>query len=182
MRSFVRGLVRGAPWALAWGAFVACTESHAVTGTLFDAAIGTGGGADGDAALVGNDAATADPGSNTTGTPALGCVDCQGADLLGLVQFPSCCTTDSKCGLDFAAVAGMPLCLERDAPGNADPTCPAAMASMFSLPGCCRPDGTCGALSTLVPLGCISSDIASLLPGAGGGGGNGATQTCTPAP
>lgn len=183
MRSFVRGVVRRARWTLVCGVLIACTESHAVGGTLLDGAISLGNVADGDVSLDGADAATPDPGSSATGSPGAGCFDCQGADLLGFLQFPPCCTTDDKCGLDFSALAGTPLCMERDAPGSAEPRCPSVMVSTFLLPGCCRPDRTCGVVSTLIPLGCISGDIATLLPGGGGGSGQGgaaAPMTCTP--
>lgn len=179
----MRNFVRIVGWMLACCIIVACTQSHPVSGTLLDGALGTGVLPDAGASFDGPDAASPAPGSSATGSPGLGCVDCQGADLFGLVQFPACCTADKKCGLDFAMVAGAPLCVERDAPGGVDPTCPATMVSMFTLPGCCRPDGTCGALSALVPLGCIGGEIAGLLPGGGGGGSAGsAPMTCTPSP
>ncbi len=166
-----------------------CVGSHDVLlapdGGFLEAILGDGGVVAGavpsDAAPSTTPTGEAPTGESPTGqAPAAGCVDCQGADLLGAVQLPSCCTAETRCGLDLEMLAGMALCLERDAPGTPDAACPSAMVMGVALPGCCRPDGTCGVQSLLVPLGCVSGSLlAGLLGGGGDGGdGGGASMRC----
>jgi hypothetical protein len=88
----------------------------------------------------------------------------------GLIGAMSCCTTSNVCGLSAAGL-GITECLPLDAPGAEDASCPGvAIAGLIQLPGCCAPDGTCGALDSLVGLGCAK--IAT--------GTNGETVSCTP--
>jgi hypothetical protein len=186
-------------WCAAAVALAACADSHLVSG-LPDGGMAPSRApvpiaTDRDGSVDGMDPSGGGGSSgSTTGEPVaggIGCISCQPASVFGLLSFPACCTADDQCGLDFEMLAGGPLCIERDAPGTPDSTCPMTMVMGFPLPGCCRPDATCGVQVTLVPLGCISGAIASLLPGGGGGsggpsGGGGAEpapaspKSCTP--
>jgi hypothetical protein len=66
----------------------------------------------------------------------------------------SCCTESNTCGLTLAAL-GVAACFELDAPGTETADCPSAMLGQgFTLPGCCTPDGICGALDEFLGLGC----------------------------
>jgi len=50
---------------------------------------------------------------------------------------------------------GVGECLELEAAGTPDPSCPGVtIASILPFSGCCRPDGMCGAQDTLLGLGC----------------------------
>jgi hypothetical protein len=72
------------------------------------------------------------------------------------VALAGCCTADDKCGLDLASV-GFGGCEESNAPGAANASCPSqTIAGILPLSGCCKPNGTCGALDTFIGLGCIS--------------------------
>ena len=64
-----------------------------------------------------------------------------------------CCTEAGKCGLVLPNVG--PECVELNQPGTVDSECPSLEAPGFSFPGCCRPDGNCGVLESVLPLGCI---------------------------
>ncbi len=60
-----------------------------------------------------------------------------------------CCTDEGLCG------GGNPDdCNEWDAPGVLDTDCPSHFWLLWELRGCCKPEGTCGVMSTL-GLGCI---------------------------
>ena len=80
------------------------------------------------------------------------------------IPIESCCDGD-KCGLDIAGQG----CLERDQPGEIDPDCPDVdLSAIFPapfplppLPGCCRPDGTCGGFEDTVGFGCFQLDPAN---------------------
>ena len=100
---------------------------------------------------------------------------------LFLGDLPPCCTDTNVCGLDLSATAGQPACIERDAPGVEDAACPAAMVGggLLTFPGCCRPDGTCGVLVDLVPLGCVDGELANMLPG-GAATPGGPPASCSP--
>src|SRR5204863_8740894 len=46
-------------------------------------------------------------------------------------------------------------CRSRDPPGRYDPRCPSLMGPVGgSIPGCCRPGGTCGVDLSTVGVGC----------------------------
>jgi len=70
----------------------------------------------------------------------------------------SCCTDTGCCGYDATALSAAAGCLEADAPGSADSSCPSAMVTVMGftvdLPGCCRGDGTCGVMDSFAGLGC----------------------------
>lgn len=52
---------------------------------------------------------------------------------------------------------GVGECLELEAPGTPNPSCPGAtIASFIPLEGCCRPEGICGVQDTLLGLGCAN--------------------------
>lgn len=103
-------------------------------------------------------AGRASAGSGSAGTPAT--VSCGGRMCAGGSSFlgavPACCTTDAKCGLSLAGL-GLGQCTERDAPGTLNEACPdQTIGGLLTLAGCCRPDMTCGALDTMLGLGCVA--------------------------
>jgi hypothetical protein len=67
----------------------------------------------------------------------------------------ACCTVGMKCGQYNTSMK----CLEQNAPGPMDPTCPTinvTVPGMGSFPqlGCCTPAKTCGNAFTAVGWGC----------------------------
>jgi hypothetical protein len=144
---------------------LACTSSHDVEASgqaLFGgtggtvSTSGTGGSQAGRSGVAGGAGRAA--GGSGGGAAAVSCggATCPGTNIFG-VALPACCTTDDKCGVDLASVGFAATCQEANAPGNANPACPSqTVAGILPLSGCCRPDGTCGALDNLFGLGCIS--------------------------
>jgi pilus assembly protein FimV len=100
------------------------------------------------------------------GGTALGCGTCAAANLFGIIMAPACCTTDNKCGLDLTSL-GSAMCVEQNAPGTLDPSCPSGAVMGVMLQGCCRANGECGTQDTYLGLGCTVST-------------SGTTTTCTP--
>jgi hypothetical protein len=96
----------------------------------------------------------------------LSCGTCAPANLFGFLMAPACCTSNNKCGLDLSSL-GSATCVEQNAAGTLDPSCPAASVMGVMLQGCCRPDGTCGAMDTYLGLGCTAATSTE-------------TVTCTP--
>ena len=94
---------------------------------------------------------------------------------------PACCTTDNKCGVDISGLAGGQgggqgggrggggtMCLQQNAPGTLDTSCPAYdFMGAFMIPGCCKPNKTCGVMiRMLAPLGCVEpTDVFGGRPG-----------------
>ena len=76
------------------------------------------------------------------------------------------------------------LCLPQNAPGNDTLACPEVdFMGITTIPGCCKPDGTCGIVITmLAPLGCVSaSAVAPALASLGVDVGAAAQRmTCSP--
>jgi hypothetical protein len=148
----------GSWWVAVWAAagLCACTASHDVGSSGQSLLAGSGSsGKDGGA----GSGATGRAGSSGTvvaGSAARGAAcgaSCMGSNVLGIFDLPACCTPDGKCGLDTTSIMG-PGCLEQNAPGTPDPSCP---AGVLMSQGCCRPDGTCGAIDTLSNLGCTDN-------------------------
>jgi hypothetical protein len=83
-----------------------------------------------------------------------------------LGETPGCCTEDDYCGIDTSAL-GLAACIERDAPGELDPSCPSASIFGFvNIPGCCGRGGKCGhMIMQLFPVGCLPSDVDVPIPG-----------------
>lgn len=81
--------------------------------------------------------------------------------------FPSCCTPSFECGLELAPSTSPTYpfatgCQALKQPGWLEPGCPDLGELLMSgaqvgLPGCCRPDGTCGIDATQIELGCVQS-------------------------
>jgi hypothetical protein len=80
---------------------------------------------------------------------------------------PACCT-GGGCGLliELAGNPDIPLqsgCLPYGAPGVLDPRCPDIGTLLGtqanSVPGCCRPDGTCGIAIDMLNLGCVQTTM-----------------------
>ena len=83
------------------------------------------------------------------------------AGLGNLVGATSCCTAAGVCGL-MVETLGVGECLELDAPGTENTSCPGVtIANLIPLAGCCRPDGMCGALDTLLGLGCANVSVGN---------------------
>jgi len=68
----------------------------------------------------------------------------------------SCCTEEGRCGLVLPNLG--PQCVELNQPGTVDSECPPLEGPSFNLPGCCRPEGHCGVLESVLPLGCIARE------------------------
>ena len=142
----------------------ACTQSHDVERLEQAGQAGTGGrgggGAGGARAGTGGGGA----GSAQDETCETGC---SGASLLGF-PVPGCCTDDDKCGLDIGGLGLGEGCAELNAAGTPNDACPSqSLGGFLTLAGCCRPDGTCGVLDTVVGLGCTSAgaqDVTSCEP------------------
>jgi hypothetical protein len=100
------------------------------------------------------------------GGTMLSCGTCAPANLFGFIMAPACCTSNNKCGLDLSQL-GSATCVEQNAAGTLDPSCPTASVMGVMLQGCCRPDGTCGAMDTYLGLGCTAATSTE-------------TVTCTP--
>lgn len=160
---------------------LACHESHDVDalldasaalpsdvpapdGSVGGAAATTGAGAGG----VGGDSAgggTSAPPPPPPPPPPPVCVGCQDEPGTFFGDLPWCCTANGRCGLDTSPT-GIPSCVERDAPGSADPACPNFVGSVVTLSGCCRYDGTCGVMFQQTPVGCANDP--ALFPMLGG--------------
>ena len=141
---------------------------------------GTAGGSGGSAGTTGGSGGSAgtavDSGDAAdAATVQCGDVTCSpAATPLGLT-LAACCPVDlDGCGLDLsqaAALAGFSAgCLQVNQPGTEDASCPARSVSLgdagtVQFPGCCRPNGNCGArvdLSSAAPgvnFGCVSTGV-----------------------
>jgi pilus assembly protein FimV len=94
--------------------------------------------------------------AGAAGGTVLSCGTCASANVFNILAVPACCTSDAKCGLDLSTL-GIMMCVEQNAPGTLDASCPAGMTMGISMQGCCREDGTCGTMDTLLGLGCTVS-------------------------
>ncbi len=76
------------------------------------------------------------------------------AAMLGVTN---CCQDNDECGTSNPLVPGE--CLPANAPGSLDLSCPEFDAMFQIWPGCCTPDGQCGALSAgMGGLGCVANE------------------------
>ncbi len=80
----------------------------------------------------------------------------------------NCCTESGRCGLVLPNIGQQ--CVELNQPGTLDSECPDFEGPGFRFPGCCRPEGHCGVLESVLPLGCIARE--ALAPDA--------SASCTP--
>jgi hypothetical protein len=73
-----------------------------------------------------------------------------------LGTLPACCPADevNACGAQIPMLGT--TCLTAT-PGVADQRCPPFQVMGITLPGCCRPSGTCGVSVQLLGLGCNDS-------------------------
>ena len=192
------GVIVGMSWAIP-----ACSDddnegsggSSGSGGASGSGGSGTGGSGTGGSGTGGSAGGTGTGGSGTGGTGGAGdggqTIDCAGTSCPALAGVGCCAgTAGDKCGIDVSGfVDGGASCLETNQPGDPDPACDLTVdagafdggidggfdGGGFDVPGCCRPDGTCGVIfETGVPgldLGCISpSDFGSTAP----------PRTCTP--
>lgn len=173
---------------VAGGLVVGCSSDDVDADPIDDGAGGTGGVDTPDASTEEPDAAddepdAADPDANDDdpfdpGSEECGTATCEG---VGSEQFSvaGCCVdADTEaCGLmvpGFVFGGDDDICMERDQPGNLDPSCGELPLDLpppltASLPGCCLPAGTCG-FSTEgslvaqlgVNLGCVDPAEAGL--------------------
>lgn len=154
----------------------ACTKSHDVAATALslqdggvlpgddgdDGNAGTKADKDKDAGQVGvgkPDTGVGSAGKGGSGGGGNSCVAtaCDAAPMLPIpgIMIGTCCTTDDKCGFDVSQLGMGEACLEQDAPGDLDPSCPpVSFMGIVDMAGCCRPDGTCGSQDTFLGLGC----------------------------
>jgi hypothetical protein len=103
------------------------------------------------------------------------CGSCENVVAEG-ITFVGCCLPDGACGVNSANAVGWTSgsnhtrgipdgCLPRDQIGVPDTTCPGQFAPIVDMPGCCRPDGTCGVEIGILHLGCVQSvDLVSGAP------------------
>ena len=102
-------------------------------------------------------------GTSAAGSGGAACgPTCTAPAILGFFPLTACCAPGNRCGVDLTAFGSG--CVEQNAPGNLDSSCP---ADDLSQPGCCRPVGVCGIVDSFANLGCIDS-------------GTGVTTRCTP--
>lgn len=139
----------------------ACVDGHAVSGTRpgHEGDASVDGGADVDGGGDGDGDGDGDLPDAGPPPPSCDVMQCEGGSgTLG--EAPPCCTADDHCGLDTTSLGGN-ACIERDAPGPADSSCPSATVFGFiEVPGCCARGGKCGHTITMsLPLGCVPSDI-----------------------
>jgi hypothetical protein len=98
--------------------------------------------------------------------PPPGSVQCGPDQCLEVDTVPgrltACCPDEGGCGLDVSALGLPPQpCLPKHQPGALDATCPTSVfKGMVNFPGCCRPNGACGAFADQaaiyqLDLGCI---------------------------
>lgn len=120
---------------------------------------GTGGAPVGDPSVAGT--MSPPPVVEPPIPPGPGCVNCQPAPMTPFGDLPPCCTATNRCGLDTSP-GGVPGCVERDAAGVTDPSCPDWVGSV-TRPGCCRYDGMCGAMFMMTPFGCANDPAAATL-------------------
>jgi len=139
-----------------------CAKSHDVEGV--DSGVsGEGGAGEGGTG-----------GTGGTGGGSSGCVvsECEEAPMLPLpIPIDSCCTDSDLCGLSTSFIGGGE-CMQRDAPGPLDPSCPAQSMMGFMAAGCCTEAGVCGVKDTFIGFGCIDFMGSGQACG-GGNGGNG---------
>jgi hypothetical protein len=141
--------------------------------------MGNSGGAPSRPAATADDAAAptrSSGGTTSAGTGGAGaplgsapasCGPCEDVMREGY-RFAGCCLADGTCGVDasFAAewagnsdrtlgISGG--CQPRDQLGVPDGACNSQQAGVDLLPGCCRPDGTCGVDLDILHLGCVQA-------------------------
>ncbi|MCC6216685.1 MAG: hypothetical protein IT376_17625 [Polyangiaceae bacterium] len=169
------------------GCFDFCLCNGAPPGICANICGGTGGtagaGGGGGWAGTGGGGGWAGTGGGCAADACCGTHSCSSLDLAGFITLAACCppSAPDRCGLDTGAIAGLfpvaPGCLERDAPGYPDASCPALNVQGFNFPGCCRPDGWCGNDASLADLGCVFTSPYGGPPltkcGGGGSGGSG---------
>jgi hypothetical protein len=89
-------------------------------------------------------------------------VSCNGTPCMrpGMSLLQPCCVTGTmECGGGL-----MGECQVWNAPGTADPTCPAHMTMTSMLPGCCKANNQCGVMSGQ-GLGCIERPQLAMYAG-----------------
>ena len=171
----VRAYLSALALLLAASAIAGCHKAHDVdeiyggvyvgdNGGDGDSGDGDGDGGDGDGDSGDGDSGDGDTGDGdgTTPNPDAFCLpsDCPGPSFFVMLGDPSaeaCCTIDDLCGVRL-----MGNCLENDAPGQTDPSCPDESIMGMSFTGCCKENGKCGVELQQVGLGCAyPSDPAS---------------------
>ena len=82
------------------------------------------------------------------------------------IAAPCCAGGGTACGLDPERLFGSVMvdCVELGQPGVPHASCPAHEPPQppydgTSLPGCCRPDGSCGLQDDITGLGCIEASL-----------------------
>lgn len=172
-----------------------CSKSHDVEldGSGLDGSGPDAGGTGGE----GGEGGAGSGGEGGTGGAVPECVvsECDPAPDLPLpIPIDTCCTAQELCGLSTAFIGGGE-CLERDAPGTMDSSCPSRSMMGLTAAGCCKEDGTCGVMDTFIGFGCIdfmgsgqacgggqggSGGAGGGNGGAGGGGGDDCPNDCPP--
>ena len=85
-----------------------------------------------------------------------------------ITPIDTCCTADNHCGIQIASdpvPTNVPFrggCQRLNQVGTPDPNCPSFTQLLnapngIAIPGCCRPDGTCGLDLSLLGAGCVQS-------------------------
>jgi hypothetical protein len=130
-------------------------------------ATGTGGGAAPDSGKPDSSVgAGGTGGTDLTTVPVVplecGTTTCDPIDpMLAAMGVSACCRPDDSCGIKTILTGEE--CLQLGAPGGLDLSC-AGLTTPISWPGCCTPEGQCGALASGT-LGCIpNSSLMMVAP------------------
>lgn len=75
-----------------------------------------------------------------------------------MLMAEACCTSDGQCGLSFGGLSVVGACFEPNQAGDLDAACQKVTLGGVTLKGCCRPDGVCGGLETVLGLGCVDAN------------------------
>ncbi len=151
--------------------------SGGATGGSGGATGGTGGATGGTGGATGGSGGAT--GGTGGGTVVCGTEGCNSYNIYGFV-IPACCPDGipDKCGVDVTQAEqfiGITGCVEENAPGDVDSSCPAySPFTGFTFPGCCLPTGVCGNVVDTAGfggpnMGCV--DVNGLTDG-------GAPQSC----
>jgi hypothetical protein len=149
------------------------------TGASGTSASGTGGGGGG---TGGSKAGTGGGGSAAVMCGGVACTVNSQLKMLNPAAAACCTATTMKCGQYNSSMK----CLEKNAPGTPDPSCPTINVTipnlgMFPQMGCCTANKKCGGLYSAVEYGCVAREdvdmgmggpLMSLGCGAGDGGGD----------
>jgi hypothetical protein len=159
------------------------------SGGAAGSASGAGGQGGGSAGVVGAGATAGSSNGGHGPTTSCGGIACQSSLPVGNVSLVACCSNLGSCGFDAGPLRReLPIdgCVALNQPGQSDPSCPTTPISGadVTLPGCCKPNGTCGTnFTALAPFGCVDTNpftgrpASTCRPGGETDGGGGVAGT-----